>query len=81
MKDLNIFMTGNCLTSILITRTKNVLRPLKNITTSLQIFFFVSYNEDKISKLNKHLGNIINNVLEIKKMININQWHFHIVKT
>ena len=107
MKDVKIFMAGNCMTPILITRTKNIHRytvrgkkidtvgeiiiattkkrknimlPLKIITTSLQIIFFVSYNEDKISKLNKHLGNIINNALEIKKMINRNQLHFHIVK-
>ena len=54
--------------------------PLKNITPSLQIRFVVSCNKDKLLKLNIHLGNIINSVLEILKIININQWHFNIVK-
>ena len=46
-------------------KRKNIL-PLKNITPSLQIQFFVTCNRDKLLKLDKHLGNIINNVLEIK---------------
>ena len=54
--------------------------PLKNITPSLQIQFVVSCNKDRLLKLNIHLGNIINSVLEILRIININQWHFNIVK-
>ena len=41
--------------------------PLKNITPSLQIQFVVSCNKDKLFKLDIHLGNIINSVLEILK--------------
>ena len=39
--------------------------PLKNITPSLQIRFVVSCHKDKLLKLDIHLGNVINSVLEI----------------
>ena len=62
--------------------------PLKNITPSLQIQFFVSCNKEKSLKFNKHLGNIIIFVLKSKIKNNnkyipdkyINQWYFHIVQ-
>ena len=57
--------------------------PLKNMTPSLQIQFFVSCNKDKSLKLNKHLGNIIIIVLKSKIKKNnkyINQWYFHVVQ-
>ena len=45
---------------------KKIMLPLKNITHSLQIQFVVSCNKDKLLKLDIHLGNMINTVLEIQ---------------
>ena len=46
-------------------KQKKIMLPLKNITPSLKIQFVVSCNKDKLLKLDIHLGNIINSVLEI----------------
>ena len=50
---------------MLLPKKKKIMLPLKNITPSLQIQFVVSCNKDKLLKLDIHLGNIINSVLEI----------------
>ena len=54
--------------------------PLKNITPSLQIQFVISCNKDKLLKLNIHLGNILNSVLEILKNNKYKSMVFYIVK-
>ena len=46
-------------------KRKKLMLPIQNIIPSLQIWFVVYCNKDKLLKLNIHLGNIINSVLEI----------------
>ena len=52
---------------MLLPKNEKIMLPLKNITPSLQIRFVVSCYKDKLLKLDIHLGNIINSVLEILK--------------